>query len=191
MEIQNAITTPSKSNQLRNVNSVQCESRNMTTQPRELHDRKSEVIAFVINAGMNITANNFVFKLRNDVSSSSSELFALFNWRFVGYHIRNLFLKFRVINGEYIVKISRVIVKLVFKDLLFRFVKVRHKIPLITKCKQIYFEWSTVCAHRNIHYLLIYHAFKLHIYVPCGNLKLHIAELKSNVYNIYIYIYNG
>ena len=32
---------------------------NITTQPGEIDDRKSEVIAFVVNAGMNITANNF------------------------------------------------------------------------------------------------------------------------------------
>ena len=39
------------------------ESRDITTQPGEIEDRKSEVIAFVINAGMNITADNFnIFK---------------------------------------------------------------------------------------------------------------------------------
>ena len=59
MEIQNASTTPSKSNQLRNVNTVRWESWNVTTQPLEIHDRKSEIIAFVVNAGMNVTANNF------------------------------------------------------------------------------------------------------------------------------------
>ena len=59
MEIQNASTTPSKFNQLRNVNTVRWESWNITTQPREINDRKSEVIAFVVNAGMNVTTNNF------------------------------------------------------------------------------------------------------------------------------------
>ena len=59
MEIQNASTTPSKSNQLRNVNTVRSESWNVTTQPWEIHERKSEIIAFVVNAGMNFTANNF------------------------------------------------------------------------------------------------------------------------------------
>ena len=44
MEIQNASTTPSKSNQLRNVNTVRWESWNVTTQPWEINDRKSEVI---------------------------------------------------------------------------------------------------------------------------------------------------
>ena len=48
MEIQNASTTPSKSNQLRNVNTVGWESWNVTTQPLEINDRKSEVIAFVV-----------------------------------------------------------------------------------------------------------------------------------------------
>ena len=46
MEIQNASTTPSKSNQLRNVNTVRWESWNVTTQSWEINDRKSEVIAF-------------------------------------------------------------------------------------------------------------------------------------------------
>ena len=59
MEIQNASTTSSKSNQLRNVNTVRWESGNVTTQPWEIYNRKSEVIAFVENAGMNVTANNF------------------------------------------------------------------------------------------------------------------------------------
>ena len=59
MEIQNASTTPSKSNQLRNVNTVRWESRDVTTQPWEINYRKTEVIAFVVNAGMNVTTNNF------------------------------------------------------------------------------------------------------------------------------------
>ena len=59
MEIQNASTTSSKSNQLRNVITVRWESGNVTTQPWEINNRKSEVIAFVVNAGMNVTANNF------------------------------------------------------------------------------------------------------------------------------------
>ena len=60
MEIENASTTPSKSNKLRNVNTVRWESWNLTTQPWEINDRKSEVIAFVVNAGMNVTTNNFL-----------------------------------------------------------------------------------------------------------------------------------
>ena len=59
MEIRNASATPSKSNKLRNVNTVRWESRSITTQPGEIDDKKSEVIAFVVNAGMNIIANNF------------------------------------------------------------------------------------------------------------------------------------
>ena len=59
MEIQNASTTPSKSKQLINVNTVRWESRNITTQLGEIDDRKSEVIVFVVNAGMNITVNYF------------------------------------------------------------------------------------------------------------------------------------
>ena len=58
MEIQNASTTPSKSYQMWNVNTVWLESRNVTTQPWEINDRKTEFIAFVVNAGMNVTTNN-------------------------------------------------------------------------------------------------------------------------------------
>ena len=60
MEIQNASTTSSKSNQLRNVNTVGWESWNVTTQPWEINNRKSEVIAFVVNAGMNVTARSIL-----------------------------------------------------------------------------------------------------------------------------------
>ena len=59
MEIQNDCTTPSNSNQMRNVNTVWWESGNVTAQPWEINNKKSEVIAFVVNAGMNVTANNF------------------------------------------------------------------------------------------------------------------------------------
>ena len=59
MQIQNSSTTPSKSNQLRNVNTVRWESWNVTAQPWEINNRQSEVIAFVVNAGMNVTANDF------------------------------------------------------------------------------------------------------------------------------------
>ena len=59
MEIQNASTTSSKSNQLRNVNTLRWESGNVNTQTWEINNRKSEVNAFVVNAGMNVTANNF------------------------------------------------------------------------------------------------------------------------------------
>ena len=59
MEIQNASTTHSKSNQLRNVNTVRWEFGNVTNQPWEINNRKSEVIAFVVNAGINVTTNKF------------------------------------------------------------------------------------------------------------------------------------
>ena len=51
-----------------------------------------------------------------------------FCWIYVG----NIFLKFRVIDGEYIVKISRGIIKHVYEVMTFRYLKVRHKVPLIT-----------------------------------------------------------
>ena len=59
MKILKASTTSSKSNQLQNENTVRWESGNVTTQPWESNNGKSEVIAFVVNAGMNVTANNF------------------------------------------------------------------------------------------------------------------------------------
>ena len=67
MEIQNARTTSStkyKSNQLRNVNTVRWESANVTTEPWEINNRKSEVIAFVVNAGMNVNANNLNIQIQ-------------------------------------------------------------------------------------------------------------------------------
>ena len=58
MEVQNASTRPSKSNQLRYINTVRWESGNVTAQSWEINNRKSEVITLVVNAGMNVTANN-------------------------------------------------------------------------------------------------------------------------------------
>ena len=59
LEIQNASTSHSKANQLRNVKTVRWVSRNITTQPGEIGGRKSGVIAFVVNNDMKIIANNF------------------------------------------------------------------------------------------------------------------------------------
>ena len=61
MAIQNASTILSKSNQLQIVNTVGWESWIVTSQSWEINDRKSELIAFVVNAGMNVTTNNFFF----------------------------------------------------------------------------------------------------------------------------------
>ena len=44
-----------------------------------------------------------------------------------------MILELRVIDGEDIVKISRDVVKHVYKVVPFRFMKVKHKTPLITK----------------------------------------------------------
>ena len=59
MEIKNASTTSSKSNQLQIFNTVELESINITTQPGNIDNRKYEVIAFFVNTGMNIAASNF------------------------------------------------------------------------------------------------------------------------------------
>ena len=48
-----------KSNHLRNINIVRWESRNITTTPAERKYRKPKVIAFDINASVDITANKF------------------------------------------------------------------------------------------------------------------------------------
>ena len=42
-----------------------------------------------------------------------------------------MFLKFRVIDGEYIVKLSRCIIKQAYEVMRFRLVKARHKVPII------------------------------------------------------------
>ena len=49
----------------------------------EINNRKSEVIAFVVNAGINVTANNFLYKSKKEVSFS--KLFALFIRSSAGY----------------------------------------------------------------------------------------------------------
>ena len=43
-----------------------------------------------------------------------------------------MFLKFRVINCEYIVNISKDIITHVYEVMMFRLVKIRHEVPLIT-----------------------------------------------------------
>ena len=60
MELKNASTTPNESYQLRNINTVRWESRNIITQPGKVDYRKSEVIMLVVNAGMNVTANIYI-----------------------------------------------------------------------------------------------------------------------------------
>ena len=61
MQVKNAGTTSSESYQLRNVNNVPQESRNIAIQPGEIDYGKSEVIAFVVNAGMNSLPITFIF----------------------------------------------------------------------------------------------------------------------------------
>ena len=145
IEIRNASAALSKPNQLRNENTIRWESRNITTQPGEINDRKSEVIAFVLNAGMNITfllkywlcsaavpldiwqnreSTEGYSKSIKITRSSEKDLsqqvehMQLPKGRdqvsggviYIYIYIRNMFLKFRVIDGEYIVKISRGVV---------------------------------------------------------------------------------
>ena len=62
MEIENASTTSSKSNTLRNTNTVRWESMNITAQPGKIDHRKSEGIAFVVNAGIIVTVKIFMYR---------------------------------------------------------------------------------------------------------------------------------
>ena len=93
--------------------------------------RKSEVIAFVVNAGMNVTANNFLYlNIRKKFLCLKCLL----------YLTEVLLDKYRQYISQiqgyrwwiYIVKISRGIIKHVYEVMTFGFVKVRHKVPLIT-----------------------------------------------------------
>ena len=133
MEIRNSSATPSKLKQLRNVNTIRWKSRNITTQPVEIDDWKSEVIAFVVNAGMNITSNNFYIQIKERTFFVWS--ICLFNCSSVGY-ISGICLSN---SGLSMVNISsrywKVSLNNVYKVIKFRFVKVRHKISLIKKNK--------------------------------------------------------
>ena len=99
MEIQNASTAPSKSNELRNVNTVRRESGNVITQPWGINNRKSEVIAFVVNAGINVTANNF-YILVLEINENATLVFSisfqhgLFHQNFV--FIRQLYFTYSI-----------------------------------------------------------------------------------------------
>ena len=86
--------------------------------------------------------------------------------------------KFRVIDGEYTVKIARGIIKHVYGVL--RFENVRHKIPLITPSKEVrYVLIIHLCPPIGI-LLLICHVFKLHLYV------FHI-KVNNSVHIKYLY----
>ena len=72
----------------------------------------------------------FIFKSKKEVSLS--EVFASLTEVLLDIYIRNMFVKFRVIDGENIVKISRGIVEHIYEVKTFRLLKVRHKVPLVT-----------------------------------------------------------
>ena len=50
---------------MRNINTVQLESRNINTQPGVINDtcRKSEVIASIVNASLDVTASNLYIRI--------------------------------------------------------------------------------------------------------------------------------
>ena len=74
----------SKSYQLRNVNPARLGSRSITTQLGKLMIGKSEVIALVDNACMNVFANDFYsYILIQTQEISFSEVFALFSLKLV------------------------------------------------------------------------------------------------------------
>ena len=95
---------------MRNVNTVQWESRNTTTQTGVIDDRKSEVIAFVVNTGINVAVDN-VWKT---ILCLKHLLF--FNWISVGNISGICFSNsgLPMVNIIIIVKIWRGIVKLVY-----------------------------------------------------------------------------
>ena len=78
---------------------------------------------------MNVTANN-CYILVKERSCLKCLLYLTEVLRDI--YIGNTFLKFSVIDGEYIVKISRGIIKHVYEVMMLGFVKIRHKVPLIT-----------------------------------------------------------
>ena len=45
-------------------NAVRLESKNITTQPGEIDDRKFEVIGLVLNTGLNVTAIAFYIQIQ-------------------------------------------------------------------------------------------------------------------------------
>ena len=51
---------------------------NITTKPGEIDNRKSKVIAFVVNAGMNIVANNFDILCRKYLLYSTAVLLDIY-----------------------------------------------------------------------------------------------------------------
>ena len=83
MEIENAGTEPSKTNQLWNIDTVGWKSRDITAQPGEIYNRKSKLIEFVVNACMNISSTNLKFKSKKGFSLSHA--FALLSCSFAGY----------------------------------------------------------------------------------------------------------
>ena len=69
---------------------------------------ESKVIAFVVNAGMDGTSNNFYILIQEKSFFVWSVFFI--QLKFCLIYIMNIFLKFRVIDGEYIVEISKGII---------------------------------------------------------------------------------
>ena len=137
MEIQNACKTPSKSNQLRNVNTVRWESWNITTQPGGIDDRKSEVIVFVVNADVNIFKCCQLLLYLDQGKKFLCLKYLLWSTKvpldiYQAYVFSNSGLSMLNISSRY----REVSLNMyVYKVILFRFVKVRHNIPLMTKLK--------------------------------------------------------
>ena len=102
MEIQNTSAPP---NTLQSGINVRWECKNISTQQREIDDTNSQVIGLVVNACRNVIANTFLYLNLGENS--------LFVWsmcfiqlKICLIYIANMFIKFIVIDGEYIVKIS-------------------------------------------------------------------------------------
>ena len=95
MEIQNDNTKPNKSDQRCNVNIVQWESMNITTQAGEIYGRKSKVIMFLVNARIDVTVNKFY------ISNPGKKLLLFCSIGvLLDIYIGNIFIKFNVIDGK-------------------------------------------------------------------------------------------
>ena len=99
-----------------------------------LDDRKYEVIACLINVCMNVTANNF--HIQNQGNKFRYLKYLLYSTEVLLDIHREYCSQIQVIDGEYIFQISKCIVEHVYGAIPLRFVKVRHKILLITKKKK-------------------------------------------------------
>ena len=88
------------------TNTIWRESRNITTQPGDINYRKSKVIAFVVNAGVNIITNNFGIQINEQERCFFVGSICFIQLKFSRIYIGSMFSKCRIINGEGIERYS-------------------------------------------------------------------------------------